>query len=84
MVDDVNFTSPDDKVCEWNCVWGIIGIIPVKNGSCNQAPADEAGYYPDGILISEAPELITVSTGDKLNAEHVLYGLVGTFYLSID
>ena len=58
--------------------------ITGKNISFTQAPVDEAGYEPDGIFITEAPEFITVSTREEFNTDHVIYGLVGTFYLSID
>ena len=61
-VDDVNFASPDDKVCESNFVVDVIVIVPVKNGSYTKATVDETGYYKYSILITEAPELITVST----------------------
>ena len=58
-------------------------IISGKNSVFTQAPVDEAGDDPDGIFITEAPEFITVSTREELNADHVIYGLVGTFYLSV-
>ena len=83
-VDGVKFSSPYDKVCEWNFVGDVLVIIPGNNGSRTQAPGDEALYDPDGIFITEAPELITVSTGVELNADHVLYVLVGKLYFSID
>ena len=59
-VDDVNFASPDDKVCEWNRVGNVIVLVKVSNGRFTKASIDEAGNNTDGILISEAPELITV------------------------
>ena len=74
LVDDVNFASPYDKVYKCNCVGDVIVTIPGKNSSFTQAPVDEAVYKPDGIFITEAPELITVLTREELNADHVIYG----------
>ena len=42
-VDDVNVTSLDDKVYEWNCVGYVIVLIPGNNGRCTQEPVDESG-----------------------------------------
>ena len=53
-------------------------LIPGNNGICTQVPVDDAGDDPDGILITEAPDFITVSTEDELNADHVIYDLAGT------
>ena len=83
VVDDVKFSSANDKVCECNCVGYFIFPLPDNKGVFAQAPVDEAGDDPDGILIAESPEFITVSTAEKLNADHVIYGLVGTFYFNI-
>ena len=59
-------------------------LVPGNNRSYTQAPIDEAVNKPDGILITEIPEFITVSMGEKFNVNHVLYGLMGTLYFSID
>ena len=59
-------------------------VLPNKNRGCTKAPVDEAVNDTDGILITETPEFIAVSTGEELNKNHVVYGLVGTFYLSVD
>ena len=58
--------------------------IPGKNSSFTQAPVDEAEDELDGIFKTESPELITESTREEFNTDHVIYGLVGTFYLYID
>ena len=42
------------------------------------------GNDPDGVLITETPDIIVVSTGEELYANHIIYGLVGTFYISVD
>ena len=84
VVDYVHFASPYDNVYKCNCVGYVLFIIPVINSSFNQAPTDEAGDDLDGIFTTEAPEFINLSTIQELNADHVIYGLVGTFYLSID
>ena len=62
MVDDGHFASPYDKVYKCNCVGDVLVIIPGKNSSFNQAPADYVGDDLDGIFITESPEFITVST----------------------
>ena len=62
MVDYIHFVSPYEKVYKCKCVGDVLVIIPGKNSSFNQAPADEAGDDSDGIFITEAPEFITVST----------------------
>ena len=59
-------------------------IIPGKIIICIQVTVDEAGDNPDIILITEAPEFITVYTGEKLNTDHFIYGLVRTLYFSVD
>ena len=48
-------------------------LIPGSNGIHNQSPVDEAGH----ILITEAIEFITVSTGEELNTDRTIYVLVG-------
>ena len=65
-VDDVNFASPYDKVREWNFLGDIFVLIPDNNGICTQVPIDKAGDEPDGIVMSEALEFITLSSGEKL------------------
>ena len=78
-VDDIKFSPPYDKVCEWNCVGYVLVFVPRINGKSTRVPVDEAINYPDGILITEKPEFIAVYMGDELNANHVIYGLVGKF-----
>ena len=63
-VDDVKISSPDYKVCECNFVGDVLVSIQGNNGRRNQAPVDEAGDYPDVILITEASDYITVSMED--------------------
>ena len=60
-VDDVKFAPPDDRVCEWNGVGYFLVFVPSNNGSCNKAPVDEVVNDPDGVLITETPEIILVS-----------------------
>ena len=62
VVDYVHFASPYDKVYKCKCVGDVFVIIPCKNSSFNQGPADEAGYDSDCIFTTEAPELINLST----------------------
>ena len=62
MVDYIHFASSYDKVFKCNCVGDVLVIIPGKNSSFNQAPADEAGDDSDCIFTTEAPELINLST----------------------
>ena len=50
-VDDINFESPDDNICEWNCVGDVIMIILGNTRIYTQAPVAELGDEPDGILI---------------------------------
>ena len=54
-------------------------LVPSNNGSCTKAPVDEVVNDPDGVLITDRLEIIAVSTGEDLDTNHVLYGLVGTF-----
>ena len=46
---------------------------------CTHAPVDEVVNDPYGVLITYTLEIIAVSTGEDLDTNHVLYGLVGTF-----
>ena len=59
-------------------------LLPGKNMNCTKALVDEAGDDPDGVLIAEAPEIITVSPVEDFNTDHVIYGFVGKFYFPID
>ena len=52
VVDDIKLSSPDDKICEWNCVGDVIVLIPGNKYRCTQTHVDEAGNDPDGILIA--------------------------------
>ena len=54
-------------------------ILPSYNGICIKAPVDEMVNDPDGVLITDTLEIIAVSTGEDLDTNHVLYGLMGTF-----
>ena len=51
VIDDVNFASPDNKVCGWNCLGFVLLLITGNNGSFTQACIGEAGNEPNGILI---------------------------------
>ena len=59
-------------------------LVPINNGRYTKAPVFEAVNDLDGILITETLYFIDASTGEKLNANHVIYGLMGTFYISAD
>ena len=82
-VDDIHVLPLYDKVCGWNFVGDVLVFLPRNNGRCTKSPIYEAVDYPDGILITERPDLISVSTGEGFNTNHDLYSLVGMFYLSI-
>ena len=58
-------------------------FVPRNNGRCNKSPVDEAVNDPYGLLIIDTTEIITVSTGEELHTNHVIYGLLGTLYLSV-
>ena len=77
VVDDVKVSSADYKVCEWNGVGYVIAFVPGNNWICTKEPVDEAGNDTDGILITETPEFITMSTEEEFKNDHVIYGLVG-------
>ena len=51
-VDDIHFVSLNDNVCKWNWVVDVLVLIPGNNGSCTQAPVDDAGDNIYGILIT--------------------------------
>ena len=59
-------------------------FVTINNGICTKAPVDEVVNNPDGILITETPEFVAVSTVEDLNSNHVHCGLVGVFYISVD
>ena len=71
--DDVVFSSPDDKVCELNCVGYVLVVIQGKIRICTHALVDDAGDETDGIFITEEPDFISVSTGESLNVDRVIY-----------
>ena len=83
-VDDVKFSFPEHKFCECNCEGYVLVLVPGKNTSKIKAPIDEALDEIYGILITETPEFIDVPMVYELNANHVLYGLLGMFYINID
>ena len=58
-------------------------FVPSNNGICTKAHVDEAVNDPYVVLVKDTPEIIAVSTGEELYINHVIYGLVGTFYLSV-
>ena len=58
-------------------------LVSGNNSSCTKEPVDKVVYDPDGRLITETPEFIAVSMGEELNMNHVICGLLGTFYLFI-
>ena len=80
-VDDTKFVPPDNKLCKGDNVRDVLVFVPSNNGCCTKAPVEEAGKYPYGVLIIEMSELITVYKGEDFDANHVISGLLGTFYL---
>ena len=58
-------------------------FVPINNGIYTKAHVDKSRNDSYGVLIKETSEIIAVSTGYELDMNHVLYGLVGTFYLSV-
>ena len=54
-------------------------FVPSNNGICTKAPIDEAGNDPDGILITETPEFITVSKVEELNTNSCSLWFDGDF-----
>ena len=78
-VDDVHFTPPDVKVCESNGVRGVLVFLSINNGSCTKAPVDKAVNDPNGSFLTETTYIIEVSTGEELDVNHIIYGLVGAF-----
>ena len=40
--------------------------------------------YTYGVLITETPEVVAVSMGEELDANHVIYGLVEKFHFPVD
>ena len=61
--DGVSFVPPYEKVCKGGCVIDVIVFAPINNMGCTKAPVDETINEPDGVLITETPEVIVVSTG---------------------
>ena len=59
-------------------------VVPIKNMGCTKAPIDYVRNEPDDVLITKTPEVVAVSTEDKLDADHVIYGLVGMLHSSFD
>ena len=84
VVDNIKFAPPDEEFCGWNGVGYVIVFVSRNNGICTKAPFDEVGNDPDSVLIIETSEFIAVYIGEELNENHFIYGLVGTFCLSID
>ena len=62
----------------------VIFFVSRKNGICTKKYVDEVGNDPDGVLITEKPEIIVVSMGEEFDADHFLHGLVGMLYLSVN
>ena len=52
-------------------------FVTNNNGGCAKEPVGYVRNEPDSLLITETIEVIVVSTGEELDAKHVLYGLVG-------
>ena len=73
----------DDKVCKGDGVIYFLVLAPINNGSFTKAPVDEDRNDPDGVLITETPDIIAVSMGEDLDTNYVIYGLVGTSLFSV-
>ena len=58
-------------------------LVPRNNGVCAKAPINKAVDEPYGVMVKEIPYVI-FSTGELLDAEHVLNGWVGTLHFPID
>ena len=76
-VDDVKFLSPNYKVYECNDVRDVLVVVSSNNRIYNKALVDEEVNDPGGVLITETPEIITVSMGEQLYVNHVFKGIGG-------
>ena len=83
-VDYVKVVPPYDNVCKGNGVRDVLVFVLINSRGCNKAPIDYVRNEPDDVLIIETPEVVAVSTEDKLDADYVIYGLVGTLRSSFD
>ena len=54
-------------------------FLSINNGSCTKAPVDKAVNDPNGSFLTETTYIIEVSTGEELDVNHIIYGLVGAF-----
>ena len=59
-------------------------LVPRNNGGCAEVPVDEAGNGPDGVMVTEKSQVISVTTGEELDADHAIQGLMGTFHFPVD
>ena len=78
-IDDIKCSPPDDKICKGGGVRDVIVFVSSKNMGCTKAPVDEAVNDLDGVLITDTPDIITVSMGEELHTNYVIYGLLGMF-----
>ena len=63
-VDDVKFLSPNYKVYECNDVRDVLVVVSSNNRIYDKALVDKEVNDPGGVLITETPEIITVSMGE--------------------
>ena len=47
-------------------------------------PVDETGKETYFVLVIETPYVISFSTIEELDVEHVIIGLMGTFHYTVD
>ena len=57
-------------------------LVPSNSGGFTKEHVDDEGNDPGGVLITETPDVIMLSTGENSDSNRNLHGLVGTFYLS--
>ena len=58
-------------------------FVTNNTGWCAKEPVGYVRNEPDSLLITETIEVILVSTGEELDANYVLSGLVGTFQFPV-
>ena len=83
-VDDAKFAPPDDAFYKGGGVRDVLVLVPRNNGGCAEVPVDEAGNGPDGVMVTEKPQVISVTMGEELDVDHAIQGLMGTFHFPVD
>ena len=62
-VDDVDFSFLDENFSEGGLVLDVLVGIPGDNEVRDNAPVDDVGNYPDGLLVKLSPDIIVLTTG---------------------